>query len=163
MKSKFIVGQRVGCAVDESGELTAKLRYTGEYTDEPAFGEIVEVLAGGKVRVQFDNEYMNDREVLYDQKTGKQKKITVKPATLNASWLLPEKELKAKFSQLEEEYESVAKEIRVKLAEAGKLIKEAHKMAKKAGAESLADMYDATDPLESAMDVCGWRTSSWNC
>jgi hypothetical protein len=71
--------------------------------------------------------------------------------------------MKAKFSELEKEYEAVAKQIKVKLVEAGKLIKEANKMAKKAGADSLADMYDAIDPLESAMDACGWRTSSWNC
>jgi hypothetical protein len=64
---------------------------------------------------------------------------------------------------MEKEYEVVAKQIRSKLTEAGKLIKEANKMAKKTGATYLADMYDAIDPLKNAMDACGWRSSSWSC
>ncbi len=162
-KTALKVGQRVGCGVDESGDLTAKLRYDGEYSDGPVFGKVVEILTNGKVKVQFDDQYMNETEVLYDQKTGKEKSRVTKPATVDAKWLAPEADVKAKFSDLEKEYEVVAKQVRAKLAEAGKLIKEAHKMAKKAGADSLAEMYDATDPLESAMDACGWRTSSWNC
>ena len=163
MKKTFTVGQRVGCGLDEGGDLTNKLRYDGEYCEGPVFGKVVEVLAGGKVRVQFDDDGYNDTDVLFDERTGKEKKRTVKPATVDAKWLAPEAEVKAKFSALEKEYEKVAVQIRAKLTEAGKLIKEAHKMAKKSGASSLAEMYDATDPLENAMDACGWRTSSWNC
>lgn len=163
MRKAFTVGQRVGCATDEGGDFTAKLRYEGEYSDGPVFGKVTEVLANGKVVVFWDDDYLNDHEVLYNERTGKEKSKKSKGVTMDAKLLLPEDEMKAKFSALEKEYEIVAVQIRAKLTEAGKLIKEAHKMAKKSGASSLAEMYDATDPLENAMDACGWRTSSWNC
>lgn len=160
---KFEVGQRVAAATDEAGEFTAKLRYDGEYSDGPEFGEVVEVLTKGQVKVLWDNQYMNDTSNVYNKTTGKLVKSTVVPRVMNAKILMLEDEAKQKYSDLEKEYEKVAIQVRAKLKEAGVLIKEANKLAKKAGVKSLNDMYDATDPLEKAMDACGWRTSSWSC
>jgi hypothetical protein len=163
MKKTFLEGERVGCAIDETGECTAKVKYDGEYTDEPIYGKVTDILPGGKVKVLWDDDNYNDHSQVFSKTTGKLQSSLTVPREIPAKFLLPEAEMKAKFSSLEKEYEAVAKQIKVKLVEAGKLIKEANKMAKKAGADSLADMYDAIDPLESAMDSCGWRTSSWNC
>jgi hypothetical protein len=165
MKKTFTVGQRVGCALDAGCNFTAKVRYDGNYGEDPgpAFGKVTEVLRNGKVVVLWDDDYLNDHDVRFDEKTGQEKSSTAKGITMDTKLLLPEAEMKAKFSELEKEYEKVAVQIRSKLTEAGKLIKEANKMAKKAGVDSLAAMYDATSPLESAMDACGWRTSSWGC
>lgn len=163
MKKTFEEGQRVGCAIDEVGEFAADVRYDGEYCDGPVYGKVTDILPGGKVKVLWDDDSYNDHSEVFSKTTGKLQSSVSVPSEIAAKFLLPEAEMKAKFSQLEKEYEVVAKQIRAKLVEAGKLIKEANKMAKKAGADSLADMYDATDPLESAMDACGWRTSSWSC
>jgi len=163
MKKKFEEGQRVGAATDESGDFTAKLRYDGEYSDGPVFGKVVDVISATKVKVLWDDDYLNEHSQVFNKTTGKLVKSVSVAREMDTKLLLPEAEIKAKYSELEKEYEVVAVQIRAKLKEAGVLIKEANKMAKKAGADSLADMYDATDPLESAMDACGWRTSSWNC
>jgi hypothetical protein len=163
MKNKFEAGQRVGCGQDENGKFSLKLSYGGEYGYGPVFGKVVEVLANGKVKVNWDDSYLNEVVVLYNEKTGKEKNRKSVPATMDAKMLAHEADIKSKFSDLEKEYGTVAKQVRAKLADAGKLIKEAHKIAKKAGFDSLAEMYDATDPLENAMDACGWRSSSWNC
>jgi hypothetical protein len=160
---KFTVGKRVGCAIDEDGGFTDKLRYEGEFSDGPVFGMVAAVLTGGKVKVLWDDDGLNEQKALYNEKTGKQKSLSIEPATMDSKMLMPEAEIKAKFSELEKEYEVVAVQIKSKLTEAGKLIKEAHKMAKKSGADSLHDMYDAVDPLIDAMDACGWRTSSFDC
>lgn len=160
---KFKEGDRVGAGVDESGELTKKLRYDGEYSDGPVFGKVVDVISAAKVKVLWDDDYLNDHSDVYSKTTGKLLKSIPVAAEVDAKILLPEDECKKKYTELEKEYEAVAVQIRAKLKEAGALIKEANKMAKKAGAESLADMYDALDPLESAMDACGWRSSSWSC
>lgn len=163
MKKKLEEGQRVGCATDESGDFTAKVRYDGEYCDGPEFGKITDILPGGKVKVLWDNDNYNDHSEVFSKTTGKLQKSISVPSEVDAKLLLPEAEMKAKFSELEKEYDAVADQIREKLKEAGKLIKEANKMAKKTGADSLNDMYDAVGPLEDAMDACGWRTSSWSC
>lgn len=160
---KFEDGQRVGAATDESGDFTTKLRYDGEYSDGPVFGKVTETLPKGKVKVLWDEDYLNDHSEVYNKTTGKLVKTTSVPATVDAKFLFPEAEIKAKYSELEKEYEAIAVQVRAKLKEAGSLIKEANKMAKKAGASSLNDMYDAIGPLEDAMDACGWRTSSWSC
>jgi hypothetical protein len=162
MRNKFKVGDRVGAGRDEAGELTTKIHYGGEYDDGPAYGTVKEILPGGKVKVLWDTQWLNERTTTYNEKTGAVKKETYSPATVATKLLLSEADAKAKFSELEKEYEVVAEQVRAKLKEAGSLIKDANKLAKKLGTE-LAEMYDATDPLENAMDACGWRTSSLHC
>lgn len=67
-------------------------------------------------------------------------------------------------SVLEKEFQEAEKAIKQKMKEAAALVKEANKMAKKAGARNLAEMqYDAASPLVNAMDASGWRSSSWGC
>lgn len=162
-KSKFEIGQRVGCGLDERENFTLKLRYEGEYGDGPVFGKVVDISKNGKVKVLWDDDWLNEHDSVFSKSTGELEKDITIPCTISASLLLSEKEIKAKFSKLEKEYEVIAKQVRIKLAEAGKIIKEANKLAKKAGAESLADMHDSVGPLESAMDMSGWRSSSWSC
>jgi len=160
---KFKEGDRVGAGVDEEGGFTKKLRYDGEFCDGPVFGKVTDVISATKVKVLWDDNYLNDHSDSFSKKTGKLLKSIPVPREMDVKFLLPEEECKKKFSELEKEYEDIAVQVRAKLKEAGSLIKEANKLAKKAGADSLADMYDAIDPLESAMDACGWRSSSWSC
>ena len=70
---------------------------------------------------------------------------------------------KSKLSKLVAEFKLYEKAVLAKMKEAGKLIREADKLAKKAGVEFLYDMYDSTYPLFNAMDAAGWRTSSLGC
>jgi hypothetical protein len=165
MKKKFVEGQRVATMLDENDEFTSKLRYDGEYSDGPEFGKVVdtEFCTKGKVKVLWDNDYLNATCNAISKTTGKKVPPSKVAVEMDIKVLLTEEEAKEKFASLEKEYDAVAKEVRAKLTEAGKLVKEANKIAKKAGVDSLADMYDAVDPLVDAMDACGWRSSSWSC
>lgn len=164
MKKKFVEGQRVATMLDENEDFTSKIRYGGEYGDEPEFGKVVDIdLPNGKVKVLWDKDYLNDYSEPINKTTGKKSKPIRVAVEIDPKDLLTEEEAKEKFASLEKEYDTVAKEVRAKLTEAGKLVKEANKMAKKAGVDSLAEMYDAVDPLVDAMDACGWRSSSWGC
>ena len=67
-------------------------------------------------------------------------------------------------SELEKEFKEAQKAIKEKIKEAAAIVKEANKMAQKAGARNLAEMqYGAAGPLVDAMDNSGWRSSSWGC
>jgi hypothetical protein len=70
--------------------------------------------------------------------------------------------LESERSTIEQEFKKVAVEIKEKMKEAAKLINEAGKLAKKAHTD-LVDMGDALNPLVTAMDNNGWRSSSWSC
>ena len=85
------------------------------------------------------------------------------PSEEDVSSLELESVAKPKLSKLDAEFKVYEKEILAKMKEAGKLIREANKLSKKAGMESLNDMYDSTYPLFNAMDAAGWRTSSLGC
>lgn len=64
---------------------------------------------------------------------------------------------------LEKEFKVVQKQVKEKVKAAAALVKEAGKLAEKGGLPPLADMYDVSSPLVSAMDNNGWRSSSWGC
>jgi hypothetical protein len=64
--------------------------------------------------------------------------------------------------RLEAEFARVEEVVKEKLAEAAKLVNEAAKLASDADTD-IQEMYDATRPLERAMENAGWRTSSWHC
>jgi len=96
------------------------------------------------VYVQWDKEWLGKEKVLIDD-------------------LLLEEEASKKLAILDKEFKEVERQVKSKLNEAASLIRESNKLAKKAGLENLASMYDAISPLEKAMDVSGWNTSSWNC
>lgn len=144
--TEFKVGDRVGFPQyedEDTGELTYGLRYE-EYGDN-IYGVITDVVSGGKLLVHWDDEDLNNEEPY----SGK----------LSANQLMLESEMKVKLSALEVEFKDVNKQIAQKMKDAAKLLREANKLAKKQGYE-LANMYDAIDPLYSAMEACGWRTSS---
>lgn len=67
-------------------------------------------------------------------------------------------------NDLEKDFKEVEKSIKEKMRDAAALVREANRMAQKAGARNLADMqYGAASPLVGAMDDSGWRSSSWGC
>lgn len=67
-----------------------------------------------------------------------------------------------KQAKLEAEFVRVEEACKAKLAEAAKLVNEAAALASDADVD-IQEMYDATRPLERAMENAGWRTSSWHC
>jgi hypothetical protein len=76
--------------------------------------------------------------------------------------LMLEADAKSALNDLEDAFNKLQDELKVKIVEAANLIKEAGDIAEEHG-EELAEMHDATDPLLSAMDNAGWRTSSLSC
>lgn len=142
MAKKFKKGDRVGYL--DSGEL----RYD-EYEDNaPIYGVITEALSDNRVLVKWDNDTCYGIRCIdnpFSQKV-----------------LQPEKELKAKYSELEKAFKAVEKQVRGKIKSAAKSITAAQKMAKKAGL-NLIELTSALGPLETAMDKAGWHTSSWEC
>jgi hypothetical protein len=138
--SKFKIGDRVADKID---------RFEFDDCNEPREGTVIEGSAPGKIMVQWDQ---------YSWEAAPRA-----PELVAVKNLLPPKEAKARFSELEKEYNGFVKEAETKLKAASKLIKEANKIAKKAGAESLSDFHEAYGPLYDAMDAAGWRTSSFGC
>lgn len=72
------------------------------------------------------------------------------------------KRLLEEQERLEKEFEQVEQECAAKLEKAGKLIREAAKLAESHG-KDLQEMYEATRGVENAMRDAGWNTSSWHC
>lgn len=71
--------------------------------------------------------------------------------------------LESDKSALESEFKIAEKEIKAKMTEAANMVKEASKLAEKAGVRNLSEMYNAVRPLINSMDNSGWRSSSWGC
>lgn len=107
------------------------------------------VLAEGEVAVTWDEAWMRSSDL---QST----------VAISADDLLHEKDGDKQLSVLDKEFRKLEKSVEVKMKEAGRLIKQANKIAIKAGMESLIDM-NAAGPLLAAMDSCGWSTSSLSC
>jgi hypothetical protein len=146
-KHQFNIGDRVGLATtEEYDQRTGKekevpLRYDPD-GDGLCVGEVTDVSVKGKITVKWDHG---------------------STYVVEASELLPEEELKNKWSELEAEFNEVEAQVKVKVKEIAKGIREANKLAKKTG-RNLADMYDVVyGDLYRAMDEAGWRTSSFGC
>lgn len=137
--TKFEVGQRV---VVKS---RSDLKTWNEYEEDVTRGLVKAITADGGVMVKMDATWHKPN-----------------PAKFDANDLMPETEADVILSKLEAEFEAWAGPIREKLEQAGALLKEAGKLAEKQGRD-LSEMYDLTDPLTSAMDDIGWRTSSLTC
>src|SRR5271165_259744 len=137
MKKKFKVGQRVGSFLDEDDEFTVTPILYGEYNRDPEFGQIVEVLDNGDVKVDFDNKYVNDAKVYNNGQL-----VGYKPLLLPGKVLLLEDDVQAKFSELEKEFNIIAQQVEQKLKIAAQAIKEAQKLVKKELKCNLVDMYD---------------------
>ena len=139
---------------------------------------------GTKVLASYDNDEYSDEELIpyvYDS-YGESTMVGVirsQPASAGKVWVkwiegnLADDEdqevsldiltLESARPGMEEEFKAAAAQVKEKMEEAAKLVNEAGKLAVKAHAKSLADMYGAVTPLVNAMDKNGWRSSSWNC
>lgn len=83
------------------------------------------------------------------------------PEEVEVSSLMSQQESDQQYSKLEKEFKELEVIIETKLAEAGKLIREASSCADSFGVE--LNSLDAIRPLYQAMDACGWNTSSFSC
>lgn len=145
MDKKFNVGDRVAKTYGE------KLRYDEYGDNKPNYGTVTDVLSDGRLMVKWDDGFLNS-------------------GTYTCSWqepqdtddLEPHSTVEAQWKTLEEAFQAVNVQIKLKLGEAAKLIEAANEIAEKAGLE-LMDMQEATSLLENAMGRNGWNTSSWHC
>ena len=156
MKKKtytFKVGDRVGEFTSEYQEddygdsETVPLMFNPDAP--PEFGVVTSVTSDGKITIKWDYEYRNQHSLYMAPKD---------PADF-----APEDVVRARLSVLEEEFYDVEKQVKAKMKEVAKGIREANKLAKKTG-RPLSQMYDVfRDTLYRAMDAAGWRTSSFGC
>lgn len=142
-KKDLVVGARVAQKLNEDETGQEVYVYAGAIAAEPRRDPLN---GETKVYVKWDDTYKNPN-----------------PSEIDVSELDLEDTVRAKASKLEEEFEVYAEQISEKMEAAAKLIREANKIAKKAGVENLNDMYEATSALYSAMDDAGWNTSSFGC
>lgn len=136
-KHNLKIGDRVAAIMDND---TGKIIY--DHDEAPAYG-VLTVLEGSTWDVKWDDKYTQTEWFDFSQ-------------------LHPEEKFKEQYNALEIQYNEVSRQIKENMKEAGKLLKDSNKLAQKIG-KDLHDMYDALDPLLSAMDSSGWRTSSFNC
>jgi hypothetical protein len=148
----FKVGDRVARFEQQYNDNDEPIKPRFDAENYPIFGVITGVIfnsAPAQVVVKWDPPEWDRKRVM-------------DPKIVPAKDLQLEAPLKASWSKMEAEFELLEKQVADKLKEAGKLLREANKIAKKSGRD-LAEMYNAIDPLYSAMDACGWRTSSFSC
>lgn len=146
-KSDLVPGTKVLVSVDseEYGDHEMiKYVYDGGYDDYTIVGTIQDKSAeAGKVFVQWDENDHLDLE---------EEEVEISLLTLASD-----------RDQIELDFKAIAKLVKANMQDAARLIRESNKLAEKAHARSLADMYDAVRPLINAMDNSGWRSSSWGC
>lgn len=143
-KKKFAEGDRVGCVETYRDEFSTALYHPD---DEVSYGTVTKVHINDTVFVKWDDAVHNSWASGYP--------VDIKD-------LSSEDELKEKYKGLEAKFKLVEKEVKAAVAVAAKSLRDAQKIARKAGFD-LSDLYNATAPLENAMDACGWRTSSLHC
>ena len=132
-------------AYDNKGPQVVRYRLN-DYDDNTLVGVVTSKAAGaGKVYVQWSNGF---------RKVGGEdgEEVDVKVLSLVSD----------RF-ELEKDFKAAQKQVLAKMREAANLVKEAGKMAEKAGLPPLVNMYDVSRPLVDAMDNNGWRSSSWGC
>ena len=118
-------------------------------------------LAKGKIASPIDNTHGNNI-VIVEWEGGRLDKRQLKSLLSEVDGIAENQRLLDKQAQLEAEFAKVEEACKEKLAEAAKLINEAAAMASDADVD-IQEMYEATRPLERAMENAGWRTSSWHC
>lgn len=141
VKKNFVEGDRVGYVESYRDEFS-----TAPYhpDDEVSYGTITKIDDKGTVYIKWDDAWMSS------------------DYPMDVEDLTFEDELKQNLKSLEAKFKEVEKEVKGIVTTAAKSLRDAQKIAKKAGF-SLSDLNDAIYPLENAMDACGWRTSSWHC
>jgi len=120
------------------------LQQHNEYEDNSVRGVVQEV-KGDKLLVKWDYSWHRPN-----------------PQEVSVEEVVSEDEANKILSKLEEEYEAWAAPIREKIAAAAELLIEAGDLAGKKKLD-LAGMRQLANPLLSAMDNLGWRTSSFSC
>lgn len=105
---------------------------------------------------------VNKNVVIVEWSNGRLDKRDIKSLLNEVDGLAENQRLLDEQERLEKEFAELEVTLTDKLAEAAKLINEAASMAESKG-KDLQDMYEATRPLERAMENAGWRTSSWHC
>lgn len=133
----FSVGDRV-VLVERSN-----LEEWNEYEDETTRGVVTAISEDGKVSCTWDDTWN-------------------KPSVHSADELITEAKADKILAKLEQEFEKWAGPIRKKMEQAAKCLNDARELAEKQG-KDLSEMHEIVGPLISAMDDCGWRTSSLSC
>lgn len=133
----FSVGDRVVLVA------RSNLKEWNEYEDDTTRGTVTAVSENGTVSCTWDDSW-------------------VVPGTYNADELITEDKADKILAELEKEFERWAGPIRKKMEQAARCLNEARELADKQG-KDLSEMHEIVGPLISAMDDCGWRTSSLSC
>jgi len=105
---------------------------------------------------------LNGTVVIVEWDDGRLTKMDIKHLLSEVVGIAENQRMQDEQARLEEEFAKVKEACKEKLAEAAKLINEAAALASNADVD-IQEMYDATRPLERAMENAGWRTSSWHC
>jgi hypothetical protein len=105
---------------------------------------------------------LNGTIVIIEWDDGRLAKMDIKYLLSEVKGTAENQRLLDEQERLEKEFAELEVTLTDKLAEAAKLINEAAALADSKG-KDLQDMYEATRPLERAMESAGWRTSSWHC
>lgn len=145
MSNKFAVGDRVGMWNEDTQLDSNQNPKWTEYDGGPVFGVVKEILSDKQIRIEWDDEYLND----YPEETDRYSSEVMTEDEANKAW----SDLEAKFVACQA---AVAEKLKV----AADAIAEAQKIA-----ESYSyDLIELdSDVLEGALDDAGWRTSSWHC
>lgn len=144
----FKVGDRVSEATSQSYDdyesIRVPLRWDPD--SDPNVGVVQAILPDGRVFVKWDSEWANRNS-----------------RPVEASELMLEADAVALLAQLEVEFNVAEAEIKIKIKEVAKGIREANALAEKTG-RTLSDMHGLVrGELYGAMDDAGWRTSSFGC
>lgn len=105
---------------------------------------------------------LNGTIAIIEWDDGRLAKMDIKYLLNEVTGIAENQRMQDEQAKLEEEFARVEEIVKEKLAEAAKLVNEAAKLASDADTD-IQEMYDATRPLERAMENAGWRTSSWHC
>ena len=135
----FAVGDRV--VSREYSDLDAY----NEFEDDIIRGVVKKIHESGKLLIKWDCSWHNKEH-----------------AEAMPEDLISEEEANEILAKLEAEYKVWADPIQEKMEEAGKLLREAGKLAAKQKRD-LSEMHELVAPLISAMDSIGWSTSSLSC
>jgi len=105
---------------------------------------------------------LNGTIAIIEWDDGRLSKMDIKNLLSEVVGIAENQRMQDEQDRLEKEFARVEEAVTEKLAEAAKLVNEAAKLASDADTD-IQEMYNATRPLERAMENAGWRTSSWHC
>lgn len=161
---QFEVGQKV-CSIArwDYADFTNDLSLVVRDLADLVYGKIIKMLPKNKYSVLWDDNHINDHVYNYDPKTGEIVSETAKPTIIGGKFLFDIADMKSKKAKIDKEFKMIEKQVKAKLIEAAKIIKDANKIAKSSGMDNLAEMYNVIVPLWNALDASGWNSSSIDC